>query len=101
VNADATAALPGMGSAAEAAIEKCRALFRAPAARVDRGALLWQLLNADERRFLCRVARIEYARAGANWRDLSEGERAELDKAWLRLRAWVQRIERHLERVAP
>lgn len=100
MNADATAALPGMASAAEAAIEKCRALFRAPAQSIDRGALLWNLLNADERRFMMRVARVEVARASASWRELSELERDAILQGWERLREWVGRTQRHLDRIA-
>ena len=100
MNANATAALPGMGDAAEAAIARCRALCRAPVHKVDRGALLWNLLNAYERRYMLRIARIEVARAELLWRDFSDAERDAVLVAWARLRDWVYRIDQHLQKVA-
>lgn len=100
---NATAALPIEGASIR---EQCRAKIRAmlapysgAARRVDPGEALWTLLTDSERRFLCRVAKLDGGLAALAWRELPEGERAEIVTAWERLADWVGRVSLHLDAV--
>lgn len=89
-NAD-QGALPGL-SIAEQCIEKIRSLFN-PAASQESAPPVWLALDEKGRRFLCRVADIEPARAALPWVYVPPDERRAILGAWARLRAWVKATE--------
>ncbi len=93
-----SAALPlAEQSPAELAISKLRAMF-APR-RIDVRELWWNLLNTDDRRFVCRLAKVDPDLSTASWRALELDQREALFGAWNRLREWIDRVQRHLVRV--
>ena len=90
-------ALPiGEPSPAELCISKLRAMFSRP--RRSAGEVLWWLLSTEERRFVCRLARVPVERSAGEFSALSIDQRAAIEAKWRGLRLMVERVQRGMAR---